>query len=72
MMRHLSKLLILAVSVPCLGAAEPAFVELVDPERDDPWLGQRLDFAVEVAVRGRFSGSAKSERSSVLSIYRAR
>jgi len=47
----------LACCVTALAAAEPAVVELVAPKVDQPWLGQRLDFAVEVAVAGRFSGS---------------
>jgi len=40
-----------------LSAAESAVVELVEPETSTPWLGQRLDFAVEVAVEGRFDGA---------------
>jgi hypothetical protein len=40
-----------------LAAAEPAVAELVEPKADNPWLGQRLDFAVEIVVEGRFSGS---------------
>lgn len=47
----------LACSSAPLCAAEPALVELVEPKLDTPWLGQRLDFAVEVAAEGSFSGS---------------
>jgi len=37
--------------------AETAFVELVAPKDSSPWVGQRVTFAVDVVVEGRFSGS---------------
>lgn len=55
MIRTIMPLMLAMASL--LPAAEPALVELIEPERDEPWLGQRLDFAVEVAVEGRFAGS---------------
>jgi hypothetical protein len=38
-------------------AEEPAFVEVVPPGNPQPWVGQRSEFAIDVAVEGRFSGS---------------
>jgi hypothetical protein len=40
-----------------IAAEEPAFAELIAPKDSMPWIGQRIDFAVEVAVEGRFNGS---------------
>ena len=40
-----------------VAAEQAAFVELEKPKDGTPWVGQRTDFAVEVAVEGRFDGS---------------
>lgn len=38
-------------------AAEPVVVSLIPPSVGKPFVGQRLPFAVEVGVRGQFSGA---------------
>ena len=40
-----------------LVAAESAFVEVDPPKNTEPWVGQRVDFAVNLVVLGRFSGA---------------
>ena len=57
MIRWLVTLAVIASGTLSSPAAESALVELVAPKTDSPWLGQRLDFAVEVAVEGRFGGA---------------
>jgi hypothetical protein len=56
-MKHGSMLALVLLSwlIPKLAAA--AFVELDVPEERSWWVGQRVSFAVEVGVEGRFSGS---------------
>ncbi len=38
-------------------AQQPAFVEVVPPANPQPWVGQKTEFAIDVGVEGRFSGS---------------
>jgi len=48
---------VLLLSSKSTATEQPAFAELVMPKDSAPWVGQRMVFAVEVAVEGRFSGS---------------